>query len=205
MSPSEGLPHRRILLLVAGFMVLLLTGGLLYFGDPQFDHPPLGNAAPGKGEDVTGKRRFDIRDVKWYRTEQTTGESLYVIKGNVVNIGKGNSSGILIQAALLDNNNQTIWTSEVFAGNLIDETLLPHMRWIRIESFLRIRYGAENANRDIPSGESLPFMVVFYNPPEGGKSITVRATDAEETGEILPSDKNETGKVGFNKQMIRLN
>ena len=205
MPPSSRLPHGRVLLLVAGLSVLLLAGGLLYFGVPRLHHPLLGNAAPGKGGDVTGKTRFDIRDVKWYRNRQPTGESLYVIKGNVVNVGKGNSSGILIQAALLDNNNQTIGKSEVFAGNMIDETLLPHMSRIRIEGFLGMRYGEGNANRDIPAGKSLPFMVVFFDPPGGGESITVRATDAEETGKILPPDGNETEKRDFNKHTIRLN
>ncbi len=205
MPPSGRLPHRRVLFLVAGLSVLLLAGGLLYFGVPGLDHPLLGNAAPGKGGDVTGKTRFDIRDVKWYRKQQTTGESLYVIKGNVVNVGKGNSSGILIQAALQDNNHQTIGKSEVFAGNLIDETLLPHMSRIRIEGFLGMRYGEGNANRDIPAGKSLPFMVVFYDPPGGVESITVRATNAEETGRIFPPDGNETEKGDFNKHTIRLN
>src|SRR3989337_2047662 len=55
MPPASRLPHGRVLLLVAGLSVLLLAGGLLYYGVPRLDHPLLGNAAPRKGGDVTRK------------------------------------------------------------------------------------------------------------------------------------------------------
>ena len=201
--------HARPLLLVAGLSVLLLAGGALYFGVLK-----PGRNLPGKGfptwestnrVSATERPTFDIQDVKWYRNKQTSGENLYVIKGTVANVGNGNSTGILVQAVLLGVDNQAIVKNEAFAGNLIDESLLPHMSRVRIEGFLGMRYGEGNANRDIPAGKSLPFMVVFFDPPGGVESFTVQATDADEAGIVHPPDGKETSTRAFNQRTIRLN
>ncbi|MBP2676026.1 MAG: putative ATPase [Deltaproteobacteria bacterium] len=119
--------------------------------------------------------------------KQDTGESLYVIKGTVTNVGEAASDGIRIRATLLGKDNQVIVQNEAYAGNLIDESLMAHMNRVRIEGFLGMRYGEGNSNRTIPVGMSLPFMVVFFDPPEGVESFTVKAVNVDEPERIQSS------------------
>jgi len=208
-ASSRRPPHARPLVLIVSLSILLLAGGALYLGAMK-----PGQNLPGKWFPAWGSTNrvsapespvFEIQEVKLYRNKQTTGENLYVIKGIVANVGKGNSTGILVQAVLLGVDNQAIVKNEAFAGNLIDESLLPHMSRVRIEGFLGMRYGEGNANREIPAGKSLPFMVVFFDPPGGVESFSVRATDADEAGRIHPPDGKEASTRAFNQRTIRLN
>jgi hypothetical protein len=48
-----------------------------------------------------------------------------------------------------------------------------------IEGFLGLRYGEGNVNRNIPTGKSLPFMVVFFDPPGRIEYFTVKALDVD--------------------------
>jgi len=66
--------------------------------------------------------------------------------------------------------------------------LMHHMNRVRIEGFLGMRYGGGNVNRDIPVGVSLPFMVVFFDPPEGIHSFTVKAVNVDDAGRVQSSD-----------------
>jgi hypothetical protein len=60
-------------------------------------------------------------------------------------------------------------------------------------------------NRNIPAGKTLPFMVVFFDPPEGVESFRVKAIDAGETDRIGSPDEKEPGTRASNQQSIRLN
>lgn len=76
---------------------------------------------------------------------------------------------------------------------------------IGIENILGMRYGAGDVNRDIPTGNILPFMVVIFYPPEGVESFRVKAVDAEEADRIDSPDVEEPGTQASNPQPIRLN
>jgi len=121
----------------------------------------------------------------------------------VTNVGKTVSSGIRIQATLLGKDNQVIMQNEAFAGNLIDESLMAHMNRVRIEGFLGMRYGEGNSNRDIPVGMSLPFMVVFFDPPEGIQSFTVKAVNVDETERVQSSVTEKADTRVSTQQSIR--
>lgn len=140
--------------------------------------------APPPVARVAGAAAYEIRDVEGRWSLRQDDRSIYVIRGTVVNVGKIPSQGIRIRAALLGTDNRSIAEGGAFAGNMIDETLLPHMETVRVEAFLGLRYGERNTNRDIPAGGSLPFMVVFFDPPAPVGSFSVRAVDAD--GEVKP-------------------
>jgi hypothetical protein len=102
-----------------------------------------------------------------------------VIQGTVANVGKGPSRGIRVQATLLGKDNQALVNNTVFAANLVDNTMLRHANRALIEGSLGLRYGEGDVNRDIPAGKSLPFMVVFFDPPGQIEYFTVKALDVE--------------------------
>jgi hypothetical protein len=88
---------------------------------------------------------------------------------------------------------------------VIDELLLPHMNRVRIEGFLGMQYGEGDVNRDIPAGKTLPFMVVFFDPPEEVESYRVKAIDGDEADRIDSPGGEEPGTRASNLRPIRLN
>ena len=123
----------------------------------------------------------------------------------MTNVGKTLSSGIRVEATLLGRDNQAIVKNAAFAGNVIDESLISHMTRIRIEGFLGMRHGDGDVNRNIPAGKTLPFMVVFFDPPEGVESFRVKAIDADEADRIGSTEGEGPGTRASNSQPIRLN
>jgi hypothetical protein len=175
------------LLVVPG--ILLLAGGAFFFRDTKpaqellrkfFSPSGSGNTARDVSTaSAVEKPAYEIRDMKSSYAMTFIGGNLFVIQGTVANVGKGPSRGIRVQTTLLDKDNQALVNNTVFAANLVDNTMLRHANRAVIEGFLGLRYGERNVNRDIPAGTSLPFMVVFFDPPGQLEYFTVEALDAE--------------------------
>jgi len=175
------------LLVVPG--ILLLAGGAFYFRDTKPAQELLRKFFPPSGSGDTArdvsaasaveKPAYEIRDMKSSYARTFIGGNLFVIQGTVANVGKGPSRGIRVQATLLDKDNQALVNNTAFAANLVDNTMLRHANRAVIEGFLGVRHGGRNVNRDIPAGASLPFMVVFFDPPGELESFTVEALDTE--------------------------
>jgi len=163
--------------------ILLLAGGAFFLRDTKLAHELLRKFFPPSGSGNTAsaveKPAYEIRNMESSYAMTFIGGDLFVIRGTVANVGKGPSRGIRVQATLLDKDNQALVNSTVFAANLVDNTTLRHSNRAVIEGFLGWRYGERNANRDIPAGTSLPFMVVFFDPPGKIEYFTVEAMDTE--------------------------
>jgi Protein of unknown function (DUF3426) len=197
--------YRRPLFLAVAISILLLAGGTIFFVDGNFGRTSSDSVIPVRARSAPENAVFDVGNLKGDLNKQASGEPLYVVKGTVTNVGKALSSGIRIEVTLLGKDNQAIVKSGTFAGNVIDESLIPHMTRVRIEGFLGMRYGEGDVNRDIPTGKNLPFMVVFFDPPEGVESFRVKAIDADEADRVDSHDGKESGTRASNQPSIRLN
>ena len=199
-NPTPRRPqYRRPLFLAAAISILLLAGGAFYFVDGNSGRTSSGNVVPLRARSAPEHAVFDVGNLKGYFNKQASGERLYVVKGTVTNVGKVLSSGIRIEATLLGKENRVIVKNGTFPGNVIDDSLISHMNRVRIEGFLGMRYGEGDVNRDIPAGKTLPFMVVFFDPPEGVESFRVKAIDADETDRIDSPDGKEPGTRASNQ------
>ena len=163
--------------------ILLLAGGAFFFRDTKPAQellrkffPPSGS---GNSARAVEKPAYEIRDLKSSYAKTLIGGNLFVIEGTVANVGKGPSRGIRVQATLIGKDNQALVYNTVFAANLVDSTMLREGSRAVIEVVLGVRYGERNVNRDIPAGKSLPFMVVFFDPPGQIEYFTLKALDAE--------------------------
>ncbi|MGZ8463088.1 MAG: hypothetical protein ACXWWT_09620 [Candidatus Deferrimicrobiaceae bacterium] len=193
-NPHPGRPrYRRPLFLAAAISILLLAGGAYYLVDGNAGRKSSGNVIPTRAGNAPGKAIFDVGNLEGYLNNKASGEPFFVVKGTVTNIGKVLDGGIRIEATLLGKDNQAIVKSEIFAGNVIDESLISHMTRVRVEAFLGMRYGEGNVNRIIPEGKTLPFMVVFFDPPGGIESFAVKAMNSEETDRIRLQDGKGSG------------
>jgi hypothetical protein len=182
-------PFMLTIFLLVVPVILLLAGGAFFFRDTRPAQELLRKFFPPSGSGNTAravstasaveKPAYEIRDMKSSYAKTFIGGNLFVIQGTVANVGKGPSRGIRVQATLLGKENQALVNNTVFAANLVDNTMLHHANRALIEGFLGVRYGERNVNRDIPAGTSLPFMVVFFDPPGQIEYFTVKALDAE--------------------------
>ena len=172
-------------LLVAGLSILLLAGGVLYFGTTKAGQGVLGDWFPSLGfaqkASASARPVYDVRELKPTAIEKTVAGNLFVVRGTVVNVGKGTSHGILMRAALIGVDNLVFMENSSLAGNLVDEPTLLRMDRTPIEVYLKMEHGEEEArdHREILPGMSLPFMVVFFDPPAKIGSFTVHAVDAD--------------------------
>ena len=180
-APSRRAPSMLAVLVISVLWILLLAGGTYYFGTTKSGHDMLGTLFAGWGSGRTGsvaETRYDIRNVKWSIEKETASGALFVVTGEVANVGKGPSGGIGIRATLLGKDNQALAEKTAFAGNLLDNASLGRMDRPAVEGAMSNRFGEGNVNREIPPGKALPFMVIFTDPPGQIDAVMVKAIDA---------------------------
>ena len=174
-------PSRRPSITLMVLLLITLAGGGVYltFLDPRreslhaifsaveyFRSDEKGSVQPYKVENLAG----------FYETGGKTGKR-YVVKGMITSQGPKKTSGIRVRAELLDKNNQTIAEKTAYAGNIIPA--LDSADREQIETAMANRFGDKLSNVDIPPGHSVPFMVVFFDPPEGIEEYRVEALKGE--------------------------
>lgn len=179
--PASEKPRAGFRILLAGVLSALAIAGTLLFllGQRPFRAAPAASRTT-PARTLAERPAYEIREAEGYPGCSADGQSFFVVYGTVANVGKAASDGIRVRASLLGTDNQVILEGESFAGNRIDKALLPHMTRVRIDEFLRVEYGDWNSNRNIPEGGSLPFMMVFFDPPRPVGSFVVKAMDAGE-------------------------
>jgi len=181
-APSRRAPFPLNVLVLFVSWILLLAGGAFYFGTTKSGQEMLGTLFAGWGSSRTGSApegpAYDIRNVKWSIEKETASGALFVVTGEVANVGNVPSAGIRIQATLLGKDNQALAEKAAFAGNLLDNASLGRMDRPAIEGAMSNRFGTGNGNREIPPGKALPFMVLFFDPPLEIDAVMVKAIDA---------------------------
>jgi len=163
--------------------ILLLGGGVLYYGATMSGQELPGRWFPSWGSapsaSPVARPAYDVREMKSTFHEQAVAGNLFVVSGTVVNVGKGTSRGIQMRAILLGEDNQVLMENFSHAGNLISGPALRRMSRNPIEADLKMEYREGGERRDILPGKSLPFMVVFFDPPGKIGTFTVHAVDAD--------------------------
>jgi predicted Zn finger-like uncharacterized protein len=122
-------------------------------------------------------RPYKVENLFGYYEKGENAGQLFVVKGVVTNPGRTKKSGIRIRAELLDGNHQTIAEKTVYAGNVIPG--LGSMGREAIEAAMANRFGDRLSNVDVAQGKSVPFMVVFFDPPGGIEEYRLEALGGE--------------------------
>ena len=89
--------YRRPLFLAAAISILLLAGGTFYFVDGNSGRKSSDSVIPARSRSIPENSVFDVGNVKGFLNRKTSGESFFVVKGTVTNIGKALSNGIRIE------------------------------------------------------------------------------------------------------------
>ncbi len=181
MAPRASKPSRRpsVTLLALLFATLAAAGAYLAF--TKSGRETLRAILPGMESFWLGGRE----SVRPYTVENPIGfyesgkdsEKLFVIKGAVTNQGRSAKSGIRVRAELFDNHHKSIGELTVYAGNVIPEWRSETRE--SIEAQMSNRFGDKLSNVDVAPGKSVPFMVVFIDPPEGIEEYRLEALEGE--------------------------
>ncbi|HSL92212.1 MAG TPA: DUF3426 domain-containing protein, partial [Candidatus Limnocylindrales bacterium] len=177
-------PLLRPSLVVLLLMFVALAGGGAYLGFTRSGQDLLGGLIPRmesfwlRGAGKPGPQ-YDVRNlIGFYETNSAAG-NLFVIKGQVANMGRNRKSGIRIHATLLDGRDQAVVEKTIYAGNVLPGETLRTASRVKIEEALSNRFGDRLANMDIAPGKSVPFMVVFFDAPEGISAYRIEAKDGD--------------------------
>lgn len=118
---------------------------------------------------------FGITGVKFDVYESKTLDKVFVVTGKTVNNYRVPKSFIKIRATVKSKDNKILIQKTVFAGNVFLPSEIKELTYLEIEKGLNNKMGKSMMNVDIPSGKSLPFMIIFDKLPPEATNIEVES------------------------------
>ena len=162
-------------------LFVTLAGGGAYLAFTKTGQETLRSLLPGmESLWLGGKesvRPYHVGNLIGYYEMNEKAGKIFVIKGVVTNQGRRKKSGIRIHAELLDGDHRTIADRTAYAGNIVND--LRSTGREKIETAMANRFGDSLSNLDVDPGKSVPFMVAFFDPPEGIEEYRLEALDGE--------------------------
>lgn len=191
-SPARPRKGSRKFGVFALVLVLLLGGGgalLKYTSvlDPLKNILGLGTPAPKELTEAERAARLtelvgklELRGVRPYlvHNDKIDG-NLSVIEGKVINGFDEPRSFIRVEASLYDSAGNLLISKPQLAGSMVSLFQLQVLSEQELENALsnnKLDILANNTN--VPPGGTVPFMLVFYNPPETASDFSVRVIGA---------------------------
>lgn len=187
---SRQRPDRKTLMrnaLISLFVIIIIALGS-YLAYTRLDSSlNIPFTSPEKKE-TAEKTEFTEEDVKdisldnirqYFVSNDKIGQ-LFVIEGQAVNNFQEPKSMIKLKASLYDDEGSVVVEKEFLCGNVASLFQLQVSSQEELESTLQARLGILTNNKVVEPGNYVPFMAVFYNPPEevqefGLEVIEVRA------------------------------
>lgn len=147
---------------------------------PAADKTPPGAPAPQKPEEAAKVKDIMLQNVRQYYVSNEKAGQLFVIEGKAVNNFKAPKEMVKLEASLFDEKGATLASKEELAGNTVSLFQLQVMTRDELKNALASQVGVLTNNTNIaPSGE-VPFMMVFFDPPEAVKEFGVKVVDVKD-------------------------
>jgi predicted Zn finger-like uncharacterized protein len=150
------------------------------------DKPAAGApAAPGqpaaqKPEEAAKVKDIMLQNVRQYYVSNEKAGQLFVIEGKAVNNFKAPKEMIKLEASLFDEKGGTLTAKEELAGNTVSLFQLQVMTRDELKNALASQVGVLTNNTNIAPAGEVPFMMVFFDPPEAVKEFGVKVVDAKD-------------------------
>ncbi|HBX42649.1 MAG TPA: hypothetical protein DEH27_02035, partial [Deltaproteobacteria bacterium] len=179
--PRRSAPSGKPSIALLVILFVTLAGGGAYLAFTKTGQETLRSIVPGMEalwlggkESVTPYHVGNL--IGYYETGDKAGK-MFIIKGLATNQGRTKKSAIRIRAELLDGGNQRIAEKTVYAGNIIAGLRAATRE--KIEAAMGNRFGDKLSNVDVAPGKSIPFMVAFFDPPDGIEEYRLEALDGD--------------------------
>lgn len=168
--------HKLWLVLV---LILLLAGtgagGYFYFFHNR-ETPPSEADIAKKVELLT------MRNVRQYNVLNEKVGKIFVIEGRVVNEFPEPKELIALEGAIYDKDKKTIAVKKQLAGTQLSLFQLQVLSEKEMESFLNNKVEILTNNTNVLPGAEVPFMLLFYDPPDDVAEFGVKIVDAKNVG-----------------------
>lgn len=182
-SPSSGellpeMPSRKKsrlwLWLSCVFLLLLLAAGGGWYYLQQSSSPP------ESGEEIAKKvERLTMRNVRQYNLLNEKVGKVFVIEGKVVNEFDTPRDFIELEGAIYDADKRLLASKRQLAGTQLSLFQLQVLTEKEMESFLHNKMEILANNTNVPPGGEVPFMILFYAPPDNVAEFGVKIVDVK--------------------------
>jgi predicted Zn finger-like uncharacterized protein len=173
--------------LLLPLIVLLLLGGAaaVYFTGMYVSIPYVGPMLEGTAgeEEATGRDKVKLivlENVRQYYVDNEKAGRLFVVEGSAVNQFERPKEFIKVEVTLFDDQGSPLQTRQVLCGNTLTLFQLQVLSRSEIEASLASEMGVLNDNTNLATGDSVPFLIVFFEPPEEVAEFGVRVVDAQD-------------------------
>jgi len=125
-----------------------------------------------------GVRLLQLESVAGSFVDSHKSGQFFVIRGTVHSQYPKPRSHILIKGSILDNKGKVIESRDAYAGNTFTEEELKTLSVEEILKAMKNRDGMARQNFNVPSGSSIPFMIVYDNLPDTLSEFAVEAVSS---------------------------
>lgn len=176
-------------IVVYSILVLLVVTGVYLWLFPQIGRDALNFVSPGSGDRVLGAAPkaaavaapggINFAEVKERFTKSTASGDLLVISGLAVNEFEYPVARVRLRGKILDSAGKVLGEIETFAGNLLTDEELNRLTDKEVLAELQRQEGSDMPNANIRSRASIPFMIVFSNPPKEVDEFIIELSGVE--------------------------
>lgn len=175
-------------IVVYSILVILVVIGVYLWLFPHIGRDALNFVYPGSGDralgpaktaSVTAPGGINFAEVKERFTKSTASGDLLVISGLAVNEFEYPVARVRLRGKILDSAGKVLGEIETYAGNLLTDEELNRLTDKEILAELQRQEGSDMPNVSIRSRASIPFMIVFLNPPKDVDEFIIELSGVE--------------------------
>jgi predicted Zn finger-like uncharacterized protein len=175
-------------LVAYSILVFLVVGGVYLWLNPGITREILNVVYPGASDRVLGPAPsapvataggINFAEVKERFTKSTASGDILVISGLAVNEYEYPVGRLKLRGKILDNTGKILGEVETFAGNLLTDDELNRLTDKEVLAELQKPEGSDMPNTNIRSRASIPFMIVFMNPPKEVDEFIIELSGVE--------------------------
>lgn len=176
--PTMAAPRKsklKLWLIMALLAALIAGGGTWYW---MLEDKPAEVSEPEAAKKV---EMLTMRNVRQYNVLNEKAGKVFVIEGRVVNEFPEPKELIELEGALYDKDKKPLAMKRQLAGTQLSLFQLQVLGEKEMESFLNNKVELLANNTNVPPGGEVPFMILFYGPPDNVAEFGVKIVDVKDS------------------------
>ncbi len=137
-------------------------------------------------------RLLELQNMRQYTTEIEKIGEIAIIEGSILNTFVDARANILLEVSLYNEKGEALATKTQLAGTVASLFQLQVYSEQELETALASAEMIQQNNSNVQPGTSVPFMVLFYNPPAEAASFGVKIIEATIIPNPEPSEEEES-------------
>lgn len=165
--------HVKLIALVCAAVALVACAAGAWYYFRQSPPPPSQEEVAKKVEMLT------MRNVRQYNLLNEKTGKIFVIEGKVVNEFPQPRELIELEGAIYGKDKKPIAVKRQLAGAQLSLFQLQVLSEKEMDAFLNNKMEILANNTNVPPGGEVPFMILFYDPPEDVAEFGVKIVDVQ--------------------------